>query len=118
MNDYRIDYCNKQIVLTAQFAKQSRDPNNRQAVLKLKEAIDMHPSFDIVVRAIKKKPNKRTRKGFTIGFMETYITLYGTKEELLQFNKLKVLTKNMSNINRFHTLEDWFFMNFSEAENI
>ena len=118
MNDYRVDYCNKQIILTAQFAKRSRDPQNRQEVLKLKEAIEMYPNFDVVVRSIDKKKNKRTYKGLTVGFMETYITLFGSKDELMQFNQLKVLTKGMNNINRFHTLEDWFFLNYPEAEDI
>ena len=118
MKDYRVDYRNRQIILTAQFARRSRDPQNREAVLALKEAIAMHPSYDVVVRSIKKNPNKRTRKGFSIGFMETYLTLFGTKEELLKFNQLKVLTKGMNNVTRFHTLEDWFFMNYPAAADI
>lgn len=118
MNDYRVDYKNKQIILTAKFAKRTNDQKDREATLKLKEVIEMYPSYDVVVRSIKKNPNKRTRKGFTISFMETYITLFGTTEELLKFNQLKILTKEMSNINRFHTLEDWFFMHYPKAEEI
>ena len=118
MKDYRVDYRNRQIILTAQFARRSRDPQNREAVLELKEAIAMHPSYDVVVRSIKKNPNKRTRKGFSIGFMETYLTLFGTMEELKRFNQLKILTKGMNNVSRFHTLEDWFFMNYPAAADI
>ena len=119
MVDYKVDYDAKEIVLTRQFANLAMNPDNKAENNKLKKTIAMYPTFDVVVRKIKKSDKKkRTFKGLTLEFMETYITLYGTAKQLLQLSQLKILTRGANAGDRFQLIRSWFFNEFEGAMEI
>ncbi len=110
--EFRIKHETKQIVLSKSFSKKQSDIESPEYA-KLCKVHTMFPDYDIVVKEIAKKEGKEAYKGLTYAFMEDYISMYGTAEDMVNFLDLRNLT--LCHSVRFQAIKKWFLKKYPKV---
>ncbi len=110
--EFRIKHETKQIVLSKSFSRKQANVDSAEYA-KLCKVHEMFPTYDIVVKTIAKKEGKESYKGLTYAFMEDYISMYGTDEDMVNFWDLRNLT--LCHSVRFQAIKKWFLKKYPKV---
>ena len=110
----RIDHLNKNILVTALFARASMNPENREYKM-LVEIRMLHPDYTVVKRNIKKNPEKESYRGLTYAYMEHYIMMHDESGEVMKIYqelRLRALCHSI----RYAHIKKWFLEFYPEID--
>ena len=110
----RIDHLNKNILITASFARASMNPENYE-YKKLGEVRMVHPDYAVIKRSIKKNPTKESYRGLTYEYMENYIKTHDTTGEAMKaYSELRI--RAACHTVRYANIKKWFLEYFPEID--
>ena len=110
----RIDHLNKNILITAAFARASMNPENQEYKM-LVEIRKLHADYSVVKRTIKKNPEKESYRGLTYAYMEHYILTHDKSGEVMkiyQEMRLRALCHSI----RYAHIKKWFLEFYPEID--
>ena len=109
----KIDHAKKRIVIGKKFnQKQSNIESEEYA--KLCEVVQMFPKYKVMVKEIKKNPQKESYKGLTYEYMERYINVKGSAADRREYDEMRLLAECHSK--RFPVIKQWFLHKYPEVE--
>ena len=116
-NTVKIDMINCRLIMDRTFAKKASNVRSEEYEI-LQNVRRDYPNYEVVVRKIKKNPNKKTYSGLTYQYMEDYIRTHGTREEitknLKEFEEMKIISQCHSKGFRYPTIKKWFLEKYPE----
>lgn len=105
------------IEMSKTFAKRAMDTFSEEYA-KLQEVKKDYPTLAIRVREIKKNPNQEHFHGLTYQYMEDYIVLHETDEDvksvLAEFSDLKMISRCHDVDKRYPVIKKWFLNRYPE----
>ena len=110
----RLDHLNKNILITASFARASMNPDNCE-YKKLVEIRMLHPDYSVVKRSIKRNPEKESYRGLTYAYMEHYILTHDKSGEVMKIYeelRLRALCHSI----RYAHIKKWFLEIYPEID--
>lgn len=118
-NVLKVDFQKKLIIMDRTFAKKCVDTSSPEYA-QLQDVRHDYPDYEVVVRTIKKNPNKETYKGLTYRYMEDYILRHETEENALnvikEFNELRTISECHRRGLRYPTIKRWFLNKYPEID--
>lgn len=113
-----INHENKTITLTRAFAKLTSNPLNKEAKL-LSRVVKDFPDYEIIVRTIKRNPDKDTYKGLTYDYMREYIIRFSEdkKADLKELEDMIFISQCHSKAKRYPVIKKWFLGKYPEVVN-
>lgn len=116
-NTLKINFAEKEIIMDRTFAKKCTDTNSDEYA-HLQKVRQDYPDYTVVIRTIKKNPNKETYKGLTYEYMQDYILRHETEETALEvikeFNELRTISRCHRQGLRYPTIKHWFLNKYPE----
>lgn len=114
-----INHENKTITLTRAFAKLTSNPLNKEAKL-LSRVVKDFPDYEIIVRTIKRNPDKDTYKGLTYDYMREYIIRFSEdkKADLKELEDMIFISQCHSKSKRYPVIKKWFLKKYPDVVNI
>ena len=114
-----INHENKTITLTRAFAKLTSNPLNKEAKL-LSRVVKDFPDYEIIVRTIKRNPDKDTYKGLTYDYMREYIIRFSDdkKADLKELEDMIFISQCHSKSKRYPVIKKWFLKKYPDVVNI
>ena len=109
--NYTINAAKKEIIITKKFEKAANIINSNEykdLVILMRD----FPDFQIKVKEIKKKSNKKTYNGLTIDEMKRFISTR-TEEEAALFDKVVAIAKHKKG--SYAITKKWFLNKYKEA---
>lgn len=109
--NYTINAAKKEIIITKKFEKAANIIGSNE----YKELVTLmkdFPNFEIKVKEIKKKANKKTYSGLTIEEMKRFVASR-TQEEVILFEKVVTIAKQKKG--SYALTKKWFLKNYKEA---
>jgi hypothetical protein len=110
----RLDHLNKNILITASFARASMNPDNCE-YKKLVEIRMLHPDYSVVKRTIKRNPEKESYRGLTYAYMEHYILTHDKSGEVMKIYEEMRLRALCHSI-RYAHIKKWFLEIYPEID--
>ena len=114
-NTLRIDHKSRAIVMDKLFAKNSSNVRFKEYNL-LQRARHDYPTYEVVVRHIKRNPNKETYRGLTYDYMESYILSHESPDTIDQvlneYKELHLISKCHCKARRYPTIKKWFLQKY------
>ena len=110
----RLDHLNKNILITASFARASMNPENCE-YKKLVEIRMLHPDYSVVKRSIKRNPEKESYRGLTYAYMEHYILTHDKSGEVMKIYEEMRLRALCHSI-RYAHIKKWFLEIYPEID--
>lgn len=119
MTDIRIDLKNDRIVITKKFAKLASRYGSKE-YKQLRNARNDYPDFEVVMREIKKNPDKESYKGLTYAYMKDYIRTHEPRETRRkksdELEELILISQCHSKAFRYPAIKKWFLEQYPEIE--
>ena len=109
INEITINHKEHKIVLTKKFAKIQSDADS-PAFERVCKVCSAFPTYEVVVREIRKKEGKESYKGLTYRYMERYIRQLGTNADREKYQEMRLLAQCHSI--RFPVIKNWFLERF------
>ena len=110
----RVDHLNKNILISAAFARASMNPDN-QEYKKLVDIHVAHPDYTIVRRTIKTNPQKESYRGLTYDYMEQYILSHDLNGDILAYYE-ELKKRTLCHSIRYAHIKKWFLKTFPEID--
>lgn len=107
---YEFDYTNKKIIITKVFSKKSNVYGSDEYKVLVGLRNDF-PDFQIEIKEIKKKDNKKAYKGLNIEEMKRFISTR-SKEEYAAFEKVLKIAEGKKG--KYAIVKKWFLDNYKE----
>ena len=115
-NTLRIDHKSRAIVMDRLFAKNSCNVRFKEYNL-LQRVRHDYPSYEVVVRHIKRNPNKETYRGLTYAYMERYIASHANAEVIMaEYRELRLISECHCKARRYPKIKKWFLKTYPEVE--
>ena len=119
-NTLKIDFAKEQIIMDRTFAKLAENTRSKEYA-HLQQVRKDYPDYTVVLRQIKRNPDKESYAGLTYDYMRDYIILHSaTKEEELaavaEFNELLLISRCHSKGKRYPAIKAWFLEKYPEAK--
>lgn len=118
-NTLRINHIERKIVMDRTFAKNAEDTRSEEYA-HLQNVRRDYPSYDVILRQIKKNPNKECYKGLTYDYMERYILSHEEKENMIavleEYRELRLISECHSKGHRYPVIKKWFLNKYPEIE--
>ena len=119
-NTLKIDFAKEQIIMDRTFAQKVTDTSSAE-YRHLQEVRRDYPDYKVVLRKIKKNPNKETYKGLTYEYMRNYILTHEDDEKVLEvlaeFSEMKQISRCHSQAKRYPVIKNWFLEKYPEIKN-
>lgn len=119
-NTLKIDFAKEQIIMDRTFAQKVTDTSSAE-YRHLQEVRRDYPDFKVVLRKIKKNPNKETYKGLTYDYMKDYILTHEDEENaiivLAEFSEMRQISRCHSQAKRYPVIKNWFLEKYPEIKN-
>ena len=119
-NTLKIDFTKEQIIMDRTFAQKVTDTSSAE-YRHLQEVRRDYPDYKVVLRKIKKNPNKETYKGLTYEYMRNYILTQEDDEKVLEvlaeFSEMKQISRCHSQAKRYPVIKNWFLEKYPEIKN-
>lgn len=110
----RLDHLNKNILITAPFARASMNPENCEYKT-LVEIRMLHPDYSVVKRNIKRNPEKESYRGLTYAYMEHYIMMHDKSGEVMKiYQELRL--RALCHTIRYAHIKKWFLEFYPEID--
>lgn len=117
-NILKVNFTTTEIIMDRTFAKLCINTSSAEYA-QLQEVRRDYPDYKVIVRTIKKNPQKETYKGLTYEYMEDYILHHETDETALdvikEFNELRNISKCHKQGLRYPTIKKWFLNKYPEV---
>ena len=119
-NTLKIDFAKEQIIMDRTFAQKVTDTSSAE-YRHLQEVRRDYPDYKVVLRKIKKNPNKETYKGLTYDYMKDYILTHEDEENamivLAEFSEMRQISRCHSQAKRYPVIKNWFLEKYPEIKN-
>ena len=119
-NTLKIDFAKEQIIMDRTFSQKVTDTSSAE-YRHLQEVRRDYPDFKVVLRKIKKNPNKETYKGLTYDYMKDYILTHEDEENamivLAEFSEMRQISRCHSQAKRYPVIKNWFLEKYPEIKN-
>lgn len=119
-NTLKIDFAKEQIIMDRTFAQKVTDTTSAE-YRHLQEVRRDYPDFKVVLRKIKKNPNKETYKGLTYDYMRNYILTHEDDKNALivlaEFSEMRQISRCHSQAKRYPVIKNWFLEKYPEIKN-
>ena len=119
-NTLKIDFAKEQIIMDRTFAQNVTDTRSTEYA-HLQQVRRDYPDFKVVLRKIKKNPNKETYKGLTYKYMRDYILTHEDDEKALEvlaeFSEMRQISRCHSQAKRYPVIKNWFLEKYPEIKN-
>ena len=119
-NTLKIDFAKEQIIMDRTFAQKVTDTRSTEYA-HLQQVRKDYPNFEVVLRKIKKNPNKETYKGLTYDYMKDYILTHEDDEKALEvlaeFSEMRQISRCHSQAKRYPVIKNWFLEKYPEIKN-
>ena len=119
-NTLKIDFAKEQIIMERTFAQKVTDTSSAE-YRHLQEVRRDYPDFKVVLRKIKKNPNKETYKGLTYDYMRNYILTHEDDKNALivlaEFSEMRQISRCHSQAKRYPVIKNWFLEKYPEIKN-
>ena len=119
-NTLKIDFAKEQIIMDRTFAQKVTDTSSAE-YRHLQEVRRDYPDFKVVLRKIKKNPNKETYKGLTYDYMRNYILTHEDDKNALivlaEFSEMRQISRCHSQAKRYPVIKNWFLEKYPEIKN-
>ena len=102
----RLDHLNKNILITAAFARASMNPDTCE-YKKLVEIRMLHPDYSVVKRSIKKNPEKQVYKNLTYDYMREYVSRHPRAKERSEELEEMIL-RAKCHLEKYGNVKKWF----------
>ena len=116
-NTLKIDFAKNKIIMDRTFAKNAQNTNSPEYA-HLQQVRQDYPTFTVMLRQIKKNPNKESYKGLTYDYMFDYIAKYEpveTRREVLnELDDMIFISKCHSKAKRYPVIKNWFLEKYPE----
>lgn len=117
-NTLKVSFATMEIIMDRTFAQFCTNTKTEEYA-HLQEVRRDYPDYKVIVRTIKKNPQKETYKGLTYEYMEDYILRHETEETALnvikEFNELRNISKCHKQGKRYPTIKKWFLNKYPEV---
>lgn len=119
-NVLKIDFQKKELVMDRTFAKMCENTRSEEYT-QLQRVRSDYPNYRVVIRSIKKNPNKKTYKGLTYEYMEDYISTHEPEETvaevLEELEEMRLISACHSEAFRYPVIKKWFLNKYPEIAN-
>lgn len=116
-NTLKIDFAKERIIMDRTFAKNAQNTNSPEYA-HLQQVRQDYPTFTVMLRTIKKNPNKECYKGLTYEYMFDYIMKYEPVETrrdvLTELDDMIFISKCHSKAKRYPVIKNWFLEKYPE----
>jgi hypothetical protein len=116
-NTLKINHDERKIIMDRTFAKFAENTRSEEYA-HLQQVRKDYPSYAVILRKIKKNPNKKTYNKLTYQYMEDYIATHETpeqeKEVLAEFHDMIFISQCHSKAYRYPTIKKWFLNRYPE----
>ena len=116
-NTLKIDFAKNKIIMDRTFAKNAQNTNSPEYA-HLQQVRQDYPTFTVMLRQIKKNPNKESYKGLTYDYMFDYIAKYEpveTRREVLnELDDMIFISKCHSKAKRYPVIKNRFLEKYPE----
>ena len=108
----KIDFQNKQIIMTAKFFSRAQFVDTEEYEL-LQKCRKENPGFEVVRRTIKKCVGKQSFKGLTYEYMEKYISTHADAGmRMREYQKLRLASECRAV--KYSAIRSWFLKTYPE----
>lgn len=118
-NTLKVNHIERTIVMDKTFAKFAENTRSEEYA-HLQLIRKDYPTYEVVLRQIKRNPDKESYAGLTYDYMRDYIILHSTKEEELaavaEFDELLLISRCHSKGKRYPAIKAWFLEKYPEAK--
>ena len=111
-NTLKINHENRTLVMDRTFAKAASFVGSNEYNL-LQEARRDYPSYQVILRSIKKKEDKESYRGLTYQYMENYIATHANAARIMEEYKELRLQAECHSI-RYPNIKKWFLAKYPE----
>ena len=119
-NTLKIDFAKEQIIMDRTFAQKVTDTSSAE-YRHLQEVRRDYADYKVVLRKIKKNPNKETYKGLTYDYMRNYILTHEDDKNALivlaEFSEMRQISRCHSQAKRYPVIKNWFLEKYPEIKN-
>lgn len=116
-NTLKIDFAKNKIIMDRTFSKNAQNTNSPEYA-HLQQVRQDYPTFTVMLRQIKKNPNKESYKGLTYDYMFDYIAKYEPvetrKEVLNELDDMIFISQCHSKAKRYPVIKNWFLEKYPE----
>ena len=113
----RVNHKDRRIEMNKEFAKRSQNPKSEEYAT-LQMVRRDYPHYEVGLRTINRKANKKTYNGLTYGYMEDYILMNEpeeTREKVMEeYNKMRLIADCHSKAYRYPVIKKWFLAKYPE----
>ena len=114
-NTLRLNHETRAIVMDRTFAKFAANTMSPEYAHLQRVRMD-YPTYTVKQRHIKTKPGKESYRGLTYTYMEHYIELRGTKEDMKVYEEMKLISECHSKSYRYPVIKNWFLERYPEIK--
>ena len=116
-NKLLINHANRTIVMDRTFAKYAANTRSEEYD-HLQRVRQDYPGYEVIRRKINSNVNKETYRGLTYEYMEDYILIHGTPEEIKKnlkiYDEKKLISECHSKARRYPVIKSWFLETYPE----
>lgn len=116
-NKLTINHANRTIIMDRIFAKYATDTASEEYA-RLQRVRQDYPTYEVVQRHIHKNAQKKTYKGLTYDYMESYILTHGTEETRVTnfktYQEMRIIAQCQGKAFRYPKIKCWFLEQYPE----
>ncbi len=116
-NTLKVFPVDRKIVMDRTFAKLACDARSEEYSL-LQRVRQDYPNYEVIIRHIRKNPNKKAYHGLTYEYMEDYILTHGPEEERLanykKYAQMREIAECHGKAFRYPVIKSWFLEQYPE----
>ena len=107
-----LDHTHSKIMMSKDFAKKASNAESKEYQL-LQMIKSNHPTYAISLGVIKKKENKESYRGLNYAYMERYITLRGSREDMDEYRNMLFLSE--CHKVKYPAIKRWFLRKYPDV---
>ena len=107
-----LDHANSKIRMSKDFARKASNAESEEYQL-LQMIKANHDNYTISLGVIKKKENKESYRGLTYAYMERYIALKGSKEDMEEYRNMLFLSE--CHKVKYPAIKRWFLNKYPDV---
>ena len=107
-----LDHANSKIMMSKDFARKASNAESEEYQL-LQMIKANHPSYSMSLGVIKKKENKESYRGLTYAYMERYIALKGSREDMDEYCNMLFLSE--CHKVKYPAIKKWFLNKYPDV---
>ena len=112
-NSLRVDFKNSSLIMDKTFAKAASKVGSDEYNRLQRARLD-YPDFTVMIREIRRNPNKESYRGLTYSYMEYYISTHGNSAAIMKEYQEMRLRAACHSI-RYPHIKKWFLETYPEV---